>query len=93
MDFPVIGGKMWTLPEKNLLQWRKHYTTKDVDGEIADALQWLYDNPKRIKTSSGMARYLSGWIKRSPDIRCDGGNFETKAADNADLERIFKCKK
>lgn len=91
MDFPVVGDKMWTLPESKLIQWRKHYATKNVDYEIGEALQWLYDNPQRIKTATGMPRYLSGWIKRSPDIRTKGEAVETREADDADLERIFRC--
>jgi len=90
MIFPLKDGTEWTLPEEKRQQWRDHYKTKNVDFEIGEARQWLLDNPKRQKKKAGMTRFLSGWIKRSPDVRTESTIAETKIADDRDLERMLR---
>ena len=69
MKFPLRNGKEWTLPEHKPAEWKESYPTKDVDGELIRARQWLRDNEQRMKTGRGMPKYLGGWIARSPDVR------------------------
>lgn len=92
--FPIISGehkpKTWTLPAAKLAEYRQTFTGLNVDAELAKAVQWCRDNPKKRKTAAGMMRFCFGWLERnqnrgSPPIRnmADGGEV---------LDTSFKLK-
>lgn len=92
-EFPVVAPKgkpnTWTLPQAKLDEYRGTFVGLDVETQIAKALQWCRDNPKKRKTAGGMQRFLFGWLERnhnrgSPSVRSSG--------DGEVLETSFKLK-
>lgn len=92
--FPVIAPdskpKTWTLPAAKLAEYRQTFSGLNVEAELAKAVQWCRDNPKKRKTAGGMMRFCFGWLERnqnrgSPPIRnmADGGEV---------LDTSFKLK-
>lgn len=67
--FILKSGEYWTLPAKNLDQYRKRYPHLNLDHEFQDAAQWCEDNKPERKTASGMPRFVTGWLKRSENSR------------------------
>lgn len=65
--FPVVGphGPEWTLSEAQVAEWATLYPGLDVTVECRKAKAWLHANPTRRKTSTGMARFLVGWLSRT----------------------------
>jgi uncharacterized protein YdaU (DUF1376 family) len=63
-EFPTKNGTPWVLTEAQVLDWQASYPSLSVDAECGKALAWLDANPARLKTPSGMARFLVGWFNR-----------------------------
>ena len=82
LSFAVKGGGQYLLTQSKL---EEYVGTFDVLGkagvlaELKQARQWLLDNPKRIKTTKGMPKFLSGWLLRSVG-RNGGRGFPQKNA-------------
>lgn len=65
LEFPVRGGTWWVKRAK-LEQWVSTYGDAEwVESQIKSARQWILDNPTKLKTTSGMDRFLGGWLARN----------------------------
>jgi hypothetical protein len=64
MTFPVKGDA-WTLAPDRLATYVRAFPALDVPQELSSARLWLVDHPRRLKTPSGMGRFLTGWLRRS----------------------------
>lgn len=75
MKFPVIrkddGPNEWGLRKSLKDRLAKTYPAVNVDAELEKSLTWLITNPQRMKTASGMPKYLNGWMERKQN---DGGS-------------------
>ena len=75
MEFPVRPVKkgepvVWGLTEAKLAEWEDTYSDGlDVYSELCRARQWLLDNPGKLKTRTGMTRYLGSWLERAQNRR------------------------
>lgn len=69
LTFPVDGpgGPEWPLGQSLVAELTELFPTLDVLGECRAALAWVRANPAGRKTSSGMRRFLTGWLTRSTD--------------------------
>lgn len=69
LTFPVDGpgGPEWPLGQSLVAELTELFPTLDVLGECRRALAWVKANPAGRKTSSGMRRFLTGWLTRSND--------------------------
>jgi hypothetical protein len=66
LEFPCSGQpKSWVLCESKVREWTEAYPGIDALGECRKALQWCRDNPTRMKTASGMLRFLSSWLSKA----------------------------
>jgi hypothetical protein len=67
LQFPVVGrpGPTWALLPHKVAEWSELFPGLNVLGEAKQALAWVRANPGRRKTSSGMERFLVGWLTRS----------------------------
>ena len=59
------SGKEWTPSEEDVIQWQRSYARVDVHRELAAMDEWLYANPKRRKTQTGIKRFVNGWLNRA----------------------------
>ena len=59
------SGKEWTPAEEDVIQWQRSYPKVDVCRELAAMDEWLYANPKRRKTQTGIKRFVNGWLNRA----------------------------
>lgn len=69
LTFPVDGpgGPEWPLGQALVAELTELFPKADVLGECRAALAWVRANPAGRKTSSGMRRFLTGWLTRSTD--------------------------
>ena len=66
LEFPCAGKlKVWHLFQSKVEEWSEAYPGVDVMLECRKALQWVRDNPSRMKTSGGMPKFLNSWLARS----------------------------
>lgn len=66
--FPCAGRtKEWALTEAKLKEYQEAFPGVPALEECRKALQWLRDNPKRLKTAGGLPRFLGSWLGRAQD--------------------------
>lgn len=67
--FPVKHKtqKTWALPIAKLEQLRTTFVGVDIEDQLAKARQWCVDNPRKQKTPTGMAKFLTAWMSRAND--------------------------
>ena len=65
--FVLADGSEWTLPYGKHDEYRSSFPELDLEREYRKAAQWLRDNPKRRKTSRGVAAFLGSWLARAQD--------------------------
>ena len=65
MDFPLKGGKTWTLTKDGYTTLRNGHAKIDVKAELKLAKCWMESNPAKRKTAAGMMRCLNGWMARA----------------------------
>ncbi len=88
--FPVQGGGEWILTVETLTLFCKSYSSLRpeswVVSNIKAAHRWLISNPANVKKSTGMRRYLGGWLARTLKKEQEE---EAKAEKNKSSRRIF----
>ena len=62
---PCIDGSIWYPTETMYNKFVNLYSGLDIKREFAKMAIWCDANPKRKKTRSGCARFVSGWLERS----------------------------
>lgn len=68
-------GTQWEPKPEQIEKWTEAYQAIDVPRELLAASAWLESNPKRRKTSRGIARFCNSWLARAQD---KGGSGMTK---------------
>lgn len=66
LEFPTIGkgGDRWGLTSGQLGDLAGCFPGVDILAEARKALAWVWADPKRRKTSSGMPKFLTSWVTR-----------------------------
>ena len=59
------SGEEWTLTQGQVDKWDHYYASTNVLGECRKALAWVEANATRRKTTSGMPKFLVGWLNRA----------------------------
>jgi hypothetical protein len=85
--FPCAKKEKFPLSEEKLLEYKEAFPGIDVLSECRKALQWCRDNPKKVKTVSGMPKFLGAWLGRAQDR--SGGKIGTVPVKSTD-ERLAK---
>jgi len=68
LTFGTVGkAPEWGLSQPQIAEWSALYPGLDVLTECRKAAAWIGANPHRRKTSSGMLKFLVGWLNRSSD--------------------------
>lgn len=57
----------WEPAPEQVAKWKLLYQAVDVDGELNAMVGWLDANPKKRKTSRGIATFCNNWLKRAQD--------------------------
>ena len=60
-------GTMWEPTPEQVRKWIDLYPAVDVPRELNAMVGWLDANPKRRKTSRGIATFCNNWLKRAQD--------------------------
>ena len=60
-------GTMWAPTDEQVQKWIELYPAVDVPQELNAMVGWLDANPKRRKTSRGIATFCNSWLKRAQD--------------------------
>ena len=63
IKIPLKDGSDYPLPWKFRVELNELYF--DVEQELEDMRIWCLANPTRLKTKSGMPRFIVSWLKRS----------------------------
>jgi hypothetical protein len=71
-------GEVWEPTQEQVIKWKSLYQAIDVDAELNAMVGWLDANPKKRKTSRGIATFCNSWLKRAQD---KGGSGMTKRKD------------
>ncbi len=84
-DLPLIGGKEYGVPQKLYDEYLKAYTGVSVMAELGNMRVWLLSNPTKMKTLTGMTRFMNSWLARAQDKERHGkssyGNLPRGKAD------------
>jgi hypothetical protein len=64
LSFDFDSWKFTGITESDMEDWKKMYSSIDLDVEILKAAHWLRDNPSKSKKTL-WRKYLTGWLKRS----------------------------
>lgn len=69
MEIPCVGNgsKTWTLHQGKVDEWIQAFPGLDVMGEVRKAVQWLRDNPSKMKTANGLPAFFGRWLSRATD--------------------------
>lgn len=78
LDFPVCkGDKSWSLGKSKIAEWKVSFPGVNVESECRKAWQWVNDNPLKKKTSTGMLKFLNGWLSRAQNTQSSYGSHKT----------------
>jgi hypothetical protein len=61
------GTKTWALTQEKLDEWLEAFPGIDVKLELRKSIQWLKDNPTKIKTHRGMPAFFGRWLSNAQD--------------------------
>lgn len=78
---PAVGGKFYVVTQEQVDHWTELYPAVDVMQELRNMLGWLEATPSRKKTTSGMARFITGWLSKAQNRgpgKTNGRNYGTK---------------
>ena len=62
---PLNTGEEHNVTEKDVKEYAELYPAVDVEQEIRAMIGWLKADRKRLKTKSGIRRFIAGWLNRS----------------------------
>lgn len=72
------NGEWFKVKTDNVKRWIETYPAADVKQELKSMREWLFSNPKRRKTSGGMNKFITNWLKRVQD---KGGSINPANSD------------
>lgn len=73
IEIPLVGDKVYRMPEKLVEEYQKLYTGIDVRQQIRKYKAWAISNPKRRKTERGILKSINSWLGKNQDKNLFGG--------------------
>ena len=67
IELPLNSGDSYPVFKDQVEEWTRLYPAVDVMQQLRNMKGWLYANPARRKTKSGIARFITGWLAREQD--------------------------
>lgn len=67
MKIILKNGEYHELDGVELRMLRESYPRIDVDAELRKMAEWCRANPQRRKTQSGIKRFITNWLNRTPE--------------------------
>jgi len=64
IEFPLNTKAMYPILRENYASWCELYPAVDVMCELRKMRGWLDANPKKRKTSSGVMKFVNGWLAK-----------------------------
>lgn len=61
---PLVGGEEWAVHQSYIDEMARIYTGIDVLGTVRELRGWCLNNPTRLKTRSGVKRFVGAWLQR-----------------------------
>lgn len=81
LEFPTTGKvKNWVLTEAQVSEWKTLYPGLPVEAECRKALAWIKASPSRRKTTTGMGRFLVGWLNKAVNAPSRASNLHPSMA-------------
>lgn len=65
IEIPLIGDKVYRMPESLVDEYQKLYTGIDVRQEIREYKAWTLSNPNKRKTERGILRSINCWLEKN----------------------------
>jgi hypothetical protein len=64
IQLPALGSKFYAVTKEQAEHWAELFPAIDVMQCLRSMVAWLESNPKNGKTTSGMARFVTGWLSK-----------------------------
>ena len=75
-DLPLPNKSSYAVPEILYREYINSYPGVSVMGEFGKMRTWLLSNPKKMKTRTGMPRFMNQWLDRAQnDASKNNGGF------------------
>jgi hypothetical protein len=71
-DLPLIGGKEYGVPQTLYDEYVKAFPGVSVMAEFGKMRVWLLSNPTRMKTPTGMPRFMNTWLAKEQNNQPHG---------------------
>lgn len=95
---PLNDGTSYPVTTDQVERWRGLYPAVDVMQELRNMLGWCDGNPKKLKTRSGIVRFITSWLSAEqnksgrPGARYAPAPPPRNKPDRAELERLKRIK-
>jgi hypothetical protein len=64
ISLPIIGGDEYPVLASQVAEFAKLYPAVDVEQALRDMRGWCIANPTRIKTRSGVLKFVNRWLSK-----------------------------
>ena len=65
IEIPLVGDKVYKMPERLVDEYQELYTGIDVRQEIKEYKAWTLSNPTKRKTERGILRSINLWLEKN----------------------------
>ena len=65
IEIPLIGDKVYKMPEKLIDEYQELYTGIDVKQQVREYKAWTLSNPTKRKTERGILRSINLWLEKN----------------------------
>ncbi len=65
IEIPLIGDKVYKMPERLIDEYQKLYTSIDVKQQVREYKAWTLSNPAKRKTERGILRSINCWLEKN----------------------------
>ena len=83
-EIPLVGDKIYKMPEKLVEEYQKLYAGIDVRQEIKKYKAWSLSNPSRRKTERGILKSINYWLGKEQDKNNDMKPESPKGGEHSD---------
>lgn len=89
---PLVDGTEYGVSQKEIDEWQEAYPAVDVLQQLREMRAWCNANPKNRKTSSGVRRFITGWLSKEQNRapRVDAPKKQEKVAPPPDATKREK---
>jgi hypothetical protein len=67
ITMPLNTGMEYPITVAQVMEWSELFPAVDVMQQLRAMRAWLLSNPKKRKTKSGIARFITSWLSRDQD--------------------------